>query len=126
MEPFAQSSDCLSSLVNDADKMERLEVVCDMATHYLCHQCAHCQKGRELCCHLGFFARRPVYATAPPSEQRMGCGAPTWTNCKLSPCIPCFIHLEGSNHASSEYILHDAVLIYLSQLLCCVAYYNVT
>jgi hypothetical protein len=73
MELFAQSSGCLSSLANDADIMERLEVVCDLATHYLCHQCAQCQEGRELCRHPVFFAPHLVYAMAPPSFQLLCC-----------------------------------------------------
>jgi hypothetical protein len=79
MESFAQSSGCLGSLANDADRLERSEVVCDLATHYLCHQCALCQEGRELrrrVPHPGFFAARPTYAMVPPSEQTMGRGVP--------------------------------------------------
>ncbi|KAJ4808855.1 Cell number regulator 8 [Rhynchospora pubera] len=79
-ESFAQSTGCLSSLANNAERLEQLEVACDLATHYLCHTCALCQEGREIrrqVPHPGFFAARPVYAMVPPSEQTMGHGAST-------------------------------------------------
>jgi Cys-rich protein (TIGR01571 family) len=73
-ESFARSSSCLSSLATDPEKLERLEIACDLATHYLCHQCALCQEGRELRrreLHPGFYAASPVFSMAPPSEQTM-------------------------------------------------------
>ncbi|KAJ3686731.1 hypothetical protein LUZ61_015895 [Rhynchospora tenuis] len=76
-ESFSQSTGCLRSLANDAERLEQLEVACDLATHYLCHTCALCQEGREIrrqVPHPGFFAARPVYAMVPPSEQTMGHG----------------------------------------------------
>jgi hypothetical protein len=59
----------------EGEKGECVEAVADFATHYLCHQCALCQEGREVrrrMPHPGFI-RSYVAATmnAPPAEQSM-------------------------------------------------------
>ncbi|CAL9770352.1 unnamed protein product [Musa acuminata subsp. burmannicoides] len=76
-EAFTRPYGCCDGIVEDEQRREQLEQVCDFATHYMCHTCSLCQEGRELrrrLPHPGFDAR-PVLIMIPPMEQTMGRGA---------------------------------------------------
>ncbi|XP_066317134.1 cell number regulator 8-like [Miscanthus floridulus] len=76
-EAFTRQCGCCGSLVEDEERREHLEAVCDLATHYLCHPCALCQEGRELrrrVPHPGFNNGHSVFVMMPPMEQTMGRG----------------------------------------------------
>lgn len=75
-EAFTKQCGCCRGLAEDEERLEHLEVACDLATHYVCHPCALCQEGRELrrrVPHPGFNGRS-VFVMMPPTEQTMGRG----------------------------------------------------
>lgn len=70
-EWFSRSCGCCTSCV-EGEHSEGCESGCDFATHYLCHQCALCQEGREIrrrMPHPGFF--RAYTSMNAPTEQAM-------------------------------------------------------
>lgn len=76
-EAFTRQCGCCRGLAEDEERREHLEVVCDLATHYMCHPCALCQEGRELrrrVPHPGFNNGRSVLVMMPPMEQNMARG----------------------------------------------------
>jgi hypothetical protein len=76
-EAFSRQCGCCGSLVEDEERREHLEAVCDLATHYLCHPCALCQEGRELrrrVPHPGFNNGHSIFVMMPPMDQTMGRG----------------------------------------------------